>query len=232
MDDGAATIIAKNNYIDKGVYYPESFWKSSGLLKYALKSLIYRGLFEKEQLDRSLFFASAFLKDESDFNVDFSFLKERFLSSAVSGKADKRKVYFFGSKYSETGVISRDYELSFISGVKDYYSKRNIEIAYFSHRDESKGKLHEIKRLYNIEVISSDFPAELFILDYHKNIAGIAAAYSSVINNLSLIFPDIPVKSFRLSPYEINPKYRVDIDAIYKVYEERGVVVERICRPR
>jgi hypothetical protein len=225
MDDGAATVTAKSEYIDKNVFFPRDLWISKSPSKDLVKNAIYMGLFDKKQLPRPLSFASAFLKHESEYKVDFSSVRKQFSTPNSLGVKEQAEVYFFGSKYSEAGILTLDYELGFISHVIDYYAQKGLTLIYCAHRDESSEKLDAIKSLGDVSVVRPELPAELFILEHHENVAEIASAYSSVINNLSLMFPDKPVTSFRLNSEAVNPLNRNQIERIYKHYAAQGIVV-------
>ena len=228
MDDGAATVTVKKEYIDKGVLYPQDLWANNSLPKGLIKNVIYYGLFKKKQVTKPLSYASAFLKDESEYKVNFSEVRKQLTTSnSVDVKGDP-SVYFFGSKFSEAGILTLDYELDFIFRVMKYYAQKDLTLVYCAHRDESTEKLDAIGLLDNVCIIRPELPAELLILELHENVSEIAAAYSSVINNLSLMFPDKPITSFRLNSEAINPKNRNNIDGIYRYFSAQGIFVEDV----
>lgn len=225
MDDGAATLIAKHRYIDHGNYYPRKLWASTNVLKHAVKEIIFCGLSEERQIRKPVSFASAFLGSESEFNIDFSKVREKFDCQLTRSDRGGSKAYFFGSKYSEAGIISQDYEIEFISNVVAYYKAKGLALMYCAHRDESDEKLGIVRDIAGTEVVRPDLPAELFLLECATNVSEIGAAYSSVINNLSLIFKDKPITSFRLNLKAINPKHRSAIEHVYRHFEKKGIPV-------
>lgn len=225
MDDGAATLIAKKGYIDKGVYYPEEIWRRERIKK-LVKDIVYLGLVDRKELSKPLGYASAFLRDESDYVVNFS--------SLINSKDERqqeimgsKKVFFFGSKYSEAGIINREYEFDFLCRILNFYKNLGHEVIYCSHRDESEEKLSVLESRFGINVISPELPAEIFMLDHYNEIEEIAAAYSSVINNLRLVFPGKKFRSFRLHEGEINIRKRQSIADIYDYFESQGIWVEK-----
>jgi hypothetical protein len=109
-----------------------------------------------------------------------------------------------------------------------YYAQKGLALVYCAHRDESTEKLDVIGLLDNLNIIILELLAELFILVLHENVSEIAVAYSSVINNLSLMFPDKPIASFRLNSEAINPKNRNNIDGIYRYFSAQGIFVEDV----
>ena len=209
LDDGAATLIVKKNFIDKKKFFPDDyFYKSSSRIKSVIKKycyrFFYRNLYEKNNENVPVLLASPFLRDESDYKVDFSCLKKKYLKEAEGGSPNLRKAFFFGSKYSESGIVSLDYEVRFIEMVVAYYKNKGVGTVYCSHRDESDHKLKCIERVGCEEVVKPDVPAELFLLARHGDVSEISAAYSSVLSNLSLIFSEKEVTSFKLSGEELS----------------------------
>jgi hypothetical protein len=228
MDDGAATLTVKDRYIDHGIYYPKDLWTNTSVIKRVVKATIFFGLSEKVQAREPLSFASAFLGDESEFDIDFSAVRKKFKQLPASDTESRPKAYFFGSKYSEAGILSRTYELGFISDIANYYQAKGLELVYCAHRDESAEKLNVIRSMPGLEVARPDLPAELFLLECGAGVSEIGAAYSSVVNNLSLMFPDKPITSFRLYPDAVNPKNRPAIDDIYRHFEQKGILVQNL----
>ncbi len=226
MDDGAATLTAKSRYIDQGIFYPSELWASKKPIKNFVKSTIYLGMFNAFQARRPVTFASAFLKDESEFRVDFSSTRQKVANRNSFACPVSPKAYFFGSKYSEAGILSRDYELDFISKVFRHYEEKGLDLVYCAHRDESDEKIELIGALGPIEVVRPELPAELFVIEHDRAISEIGAAYSSVVNNLSLMFPDKPLTSFRLNHEAINPVNREAIDDIYRYFAQKEIRVE------
>lgn len=228
LDDGAASLTVKHAFIDKGNYFPADYFYSSQKLVKKLAKVIYykyhyRDLYDEHKRCYPVEVASAFLKEESNYKVDFSSLRERFLKPSEVTAPSESKAYFFGSKYSEAGIISLGSELELIKSVVDYHKSFGLSTIYCSHRDESPEKLDYIQGLGCENVISPDVPAELFLLERHEEVAMISAAYSSVINNLRLVLPGKEINSFVLKEDSINEAHRVNIKRVYKYYEEIGV---------
>lgn len=224
IDDGAYTLTAKKKYIDCHNYYPEEIWRSDNKLKNLIKNTLYIGVFNKELASKPIAYASAFLKEESDYQVDFSALKKRLFTHG-SCRDEEKKVYFFGSKYSEAGIVSQKYELIFISQVKDFYQRKGLDFVYCAHRDESQDKLDYIESIIGVDVVMHDEPAEVFMMEHSYSGAEIGAAYSSVLNNLNLIFPEVAIVSFKLKSSEVNKKNKYDIEHIYRYFEDKGITV-------
>ena len=105
----------------------------------------------------------------------------------------------------------------------NHYANKGLGLVYCAHRDE---KIELIRALGPIEIMRPDLPAELFVLERDREILEIGAAYSSVVNNLSLMFPDKPITSFRLEREAVNPLNREAIDNIYKYFGQNDIRVE------
>jgi len=224
MDDGAATLLSKRKYIDKGIYFPKELWETQGFLKTVTKKIIYRKFLIDPILKKPIFFASAFLGSESIYPVNFSEVKKLFKSKRTN--ENSRTVFFFGSKYSEARIISLEYEIDFLRKVKGFYSNSSINFIYCAHRDESKVKLNLIESELKLKVVTPELPAEIFLLEQGGCVSEIAGAYSSVLNNAKVIFPNIMVRAFYLSPDEIDIKNRDDIFNVYQHYKVERINVE------
>ena len=223
MDDGAATVIANEKYLSNSIYYPIDIFINRKSIKLNIKNLFFSDLLDFKILSKKLLTASAFLGSHADYPIDFSgVLRNKKCGSTTTGQV----AYFFGSKYSEAGIISKEYELNFICRVKNYYNSRNLDFSYCAHRDESLEKLELIRSNFDITVLSPDLPAELFLIDSSESVGAISAAYSSVLNNLSFIFPKSLITSFMLDFEKINEVNRKDIEYIYNYIKEKGISVE------
>lgn len=225
MDDGFATLTVKKQFIDQGIFYPKQAWNRSSLLKQILKDFIYFGLYDSKQAAVPILIASSFLKDECEYRVNFSAVRRKFKNLTPIKRKANPKAYYFGAKYSEAGIVTREYELKFLLDVFLYYKARGLDVIYCAHRDESEEKLMLITKSSNVNILLPSMPAEIFILQHDHNVVEISAAYSSVVNNLHLIYPDKPVKCFRLAENEINPYNLTAIRNIYSYFEENNIPI-------
>jgi hypothetical protein len=224
MDDGAATVTMNRKYLSNNINYPEDIFHNKENFRSKIKNLFFLRLLDFQVLSKPLLTASAFLGDHSDYPIDFSGILGR---KKYNPTSPGKNAFFFGSKYSEAGIVSRDYELIFISNVKKYYDNRDLSFIYCAHRDESFEKLDLIKALFNIDIIIPELPAELFLIERAEDVGAISAAYSSVLNNLRFIFPSLLITSFMLDLEEVNEINRRDIEGIYEYFEKNGISVER-----
>lgn len=225
MDDGAVTLTIKNDYIDQGVYYPHQLFKGKNPLSNLTKGAIYFNAFKNHQARRAILTASAFLGAEADYSVDFSAIREKIGNQRPVKSEAKKKALYFGSKYSEAGIISRSYELYFLTEIARYYETKGLDWVYCAHRDESDSKLMQIADILAVKVVKPDLPAEVFVLEEIERIAEIGAAYSSVVKNLSLMFPDKPITSFQLDNDALRESNRRSILEIYRYFRREGITV-------
>lgn len=225
MDDGAITLTVKNDYIDQSVYYPRQLFRAKNRLNDLIKATVYETTFKKRQSRRAISIASAFLNSEADLPVDFSALREKIGARRPAARETEKKAFFFGSKYSEAGIVSRAYELDFIRKVARHYERKGLELVYCAHRDESDLKLRYIADSLALKVLEPDLPAEIFVLEQIGSIAEIGGAYSSILKNLSFFLPDIAITSFRLDDDALNVNNRDAIVRIYGYFTKHGITV-------
>lgn len=224
MDDGAATVTVKRKFLNEGIYFPDILWENKNPLRRGIRKVLYNRFLKQGILKCHIYLASAFFKNESLYAVDFTNLKKIFRASEI--KSTKNKVLFLGSKYSESKIISLEYELKFIDRVNSFYLNYGYDLIYSAHRDESEEKLKVIKEVIGVEVIIPELPAEINILKNSSSIVEIASAYSSVLNNARILVPEIKVRAFHLQPEELNLKHKGDILLVYKHFENEGITVE------
>lgn len=223
IDDGTASILIKENYFDKGIYLPIQDWRSEGLLKYSLKKLMFLGFVNSSLAHKRINFLSAFSPDCSELKIDFRNIKRIYFKAEE--KSNTKTVFYFGSKYSEAETISQDYEIYFICRVYRYFERLGMDFVYIPHRDEAKDKIDELSRLLGFTVLAIDKPAELFLIENSGTFDVVAGAYTTVLCNIRLVFPDIPVKSFKFDLKKISDKRRHSVNRIYRYLEDVGIEV-------
>lgn len=226
LDDGAVSIKVINNYINRGFYYPyDSIYPVSKFKKAAFK-FIYKRYLNRSIFNQNIQVLTSF-SDKS--NIDIEQLSFNNIKKLINKNesVDESLVYYYGSKYSEVGIISRNYEVVFLHEVKRFYRKKGKKIIYFAHRDESREKLDYISKKIGFKVITSPIMAELYLLESKILPSEIAGAYSSILNNVKIIFPEISVRSFELDPNEIGLKWRQDIELVYEYYKKINMIIER-----
>lgn len=227
LDDGAVTVKIINKYIEKNNYYNYDMFYPKGIIKKTLYRAIYKKYIDVDFMKRELKVITAFFNKENTKVEKISYSNIKGLG--IDDKStDDSVVYYYGSKYSEVGIISRDYEMLFLAGINNYYHKKNKKVLYFAHRDESKEKLDFITEKIGFTIVMSDVTAELYLLESETMPSEICGAYTSVLNNIKVIYPNIEVKSFKILSNQIKVKWRNDIENVYDYYKEIGIPVQNM----
>lgn len=227
LDDGAVTVKIISKYIENNYYYPYDLFYPQNVIKKNIYKLIYKRYIDINFMKKELKVITAFY-NKNNKKVEkmiYSNIKEL---GGINKSTDDSLVYYYGSKYSEVGIVNRDYEISFLEDIKEFYHKRNKKVLYFSHRDESKEKLDFISKKIGLDIIVPNINAELYLLESEKVPSEVCGAYTSVLNNIKVIYPNIEVRSFRLLNEEIGVKWRCDIASVYNYYYEIGIRIENM----
>lgn len=225
LDDGAATVKIISSYLKKGYHYPYDTFYPKNKIKKIIFRMLYGKYIDFKIFRKNIKVITAFSNDESNNLeiLEFDNIKNLF---GIEQSLDACLVYYYGSKYSEVGIISLDYEFKFLEIIKDFYYKQGKTVVYFAHRDESEKKLKHISENLKFKVIVPNTMAELYLLNSIVLPSEISGAYTSVLNNVKVIFPQITLRSFELKSEEISEKWRKDIESIYIYYKELGLNVE------
>lgn len=234
IDDGAASVVAVNDYIlcKKFVPRPPNLGKYN-LLKRLIQRVKFgvteRRLLVLEQAPIHVF--SAFLPDKAEAldNGISQFKKNNFervkrLYVPNPSQLQNKEVFYYGSKYSEAGILQQGYELAFIKAMADFYAQKGIAVRYFAHRDEQQNKLEKIKQL-GLTVMVSPNMAELDLLQADSLPVEIASAYSTVLTSLNVLFPEIKKTSFVLDANQIAPIFRENISKAYQHIQNNGITM-------
>jgi hypothetical protein len=225
LDDGAVTVKVIKNYINNGYNYPYDNFYPKNILKKIVYKFLNRSYIDLSLINKDIKILTAFSSEESDKVIKVNFKNIKKLGDDEK-KIDNSVVYYFGSLYSEAKIVSRDYEISVLSKVKYFYTEKNKNIIYFAHRDESQEKLDFIESNLGFRVIKSELTAELFILESNTLPYEVAGAYTSVLNNIKVIFPEVSLRSFRLASVELCDRRREAINEVYNYYQGIGIVIE------
>jgi hypothetical protein len=225
LDDGAASISIYENYLSKGIFYPEK----NGIVKQLIERFLYFPFFDKKKQDLEMsMFTSYSLDGVNGLEViksDFLELK-RYLK--VEEKLiDNGEVWFFGSPYSERCIIKEEREVAFVKSCLSWLISRDYRVFYVPHRFESEKKLKKICKLDGVLIKRLDLPAEAYFILSKKTPGAIAACYSSVLETLPKIQVMHNVFSFVL-PVEARND---NIINIYSYYRKNNIkVVDLIDR--
>lgn len=218
LDDGAVIVNIQKTYLSKGVHWPDYEVNEKSMFSSILDLLFFSIFKNKKVILQPIHIFSAFNIEPLGDQV---FVKNTYaqLRKKVRGQVKlEGVVYHFGSKYSEAGVISRDDELKFIEEVLKFYVKKNISLVYIPHREESQEKL-DLLLAKGVEVKYLLMPAEEYFSEALEIPRYISSAYSTTLNNLSVMFDFDKVFAFRLNRSIINPRHLDSIENVYQYYE-------------
>lgn len=131
-------------------------------------------------------------------------------------------VYFFGSKYSEAGLMGVDEELRLILRALSRFEGEKV--LYFSHRDDSSEKLQRLVSC-GVNVISLNQPAETYFGQKKEFPSTIAGFWTTVLYSLSSKYKFARVVSFDNSSSikVLSEKERAKV--IYDYYKCSGIEV-------
>nr|WP_297456509.1 polysialyltransferase family glycosyltransferase [uncultured Halomonas sp.] len=221
LDDGTNTIFAYNDHISKNVYWPK---KERSLARQWLHNFLYFPFYNKKHAEKRITIFSSFdLCDSDPFVIKNTYeeLKKKMNEKFFM----ENEVYYFGAKYSESGIMSRQDELSFIARVIDYYKNIGNKFIYIPHRDEEQDKLAAIEQLGDVLIKKLSMPAELYLMTNEEVPANIGGAYTSVLLNLKVMFSSFSLLSFRI-PYSIvDEKHLGPVIQVYENYSKTGIDV-------
>lgn len=220
LDDGAATISIFNKYIAMKKYWPreEKGWKS-----FVFNNFSYFGLKKREI---PLVFYTSYQGLSNGFSSSVivhsnSLLKSRFKRKNIN----KKEVIYFGSKYSESGVVSFSYEKKLLSNIFLYYLLSGFKVAYFPHREDSEAKKLFIKSFGAVEIVSSALPAELYLSELECLPGIVAGAYTSVLFNMNKIGLSSEINSFLIREEFLSDGLKKTVKDVYEEIEKEGVKV-------
>lgn len=221
LDDGSNTITAYNDSISKGVNWPK---KDRGHVRQQFHNVMYSYFYNKNYAWKKITIFSSFdLGEESPLVIknEYTELKKRMNEKAI----EENVVYYFGAKYSESGVMCKKDELVFLGKVVDFYESLGKTLFYIPHRDEEPSKVSAIKQLGSISIKHLNMPAELYLMTNKEIPRSIGGAYTSVLPNIKIMFDCFSILSFRIPYSHIHNKHRDSVTKIYENYSRSGIAI-------
>ena len=132
-------------------------------------------------------------------------------------QVQKGKVYFIGSPLIELGHLSLEKQLEYLGKIKDKYA--GSEIFYFAHRRERQENLEKFS--FFGKVIRSDVPFEERMEKENELPEVIVSYLSSVLINLTPVYPNISFYYFPLMNEDISsPAYLENYLIVKKGFEK------------
>ncbi|WP_318439209.1 polysialyltransferase family glycosyltransferase [Photobacterium leiognathi] len=137
-----------------------------------------------------------------------------------------KDIYFFGSKYSECGLITLYDEIDALSKV---YKKLKLDyeidsIIYIPHRSDSDEKIKMINSL-GFTIKRLNLPAEAYFESLDSYPFVIAGFYTTVLYSLNYYFDFKSVISFDINPLINDNHDREGAKLIYDYYKNVGINV-------
>lgn len=209
LDDGAFTIVAQLEFIKKSKL---PYNKDVG------EAYLYNRFFNLD-LNRlkvpNLF--SSFYLDQHLIEGQVNYFRPQ---TKRDIKIQNNDIYYFGSKFSEAGILSLQDELKLIENICQRYADKKI--FYIPHRDESSQKLDKIKAL-GAEIKALGKPAEMFFDETLSMPFLVASCYSTVLYSCYSRFNNVQLQSYDILQYISNPLIRQNVENVYNYYESVGI---------
>lgn len=218
LDDGLATISLQKRFFSKGIGVKEYHKGGKERFFYKLVSFGFNIKINKNEIPNVL----------SNFNLDNYKYKDQVIQQSTIIKSSQKAIdvfYFFGSKYSEIGILKLEDEVKLL-GIIFEENRFHESIYYIPHRDEGIKKLKLIESIgYKIKTL--DKPAEIYFIDQFvpKNIAGF---YSAVLLTLPKRYLIENILCYDLRDYIRNSIYVNSIDSTYEEFKNIGLQVTNI----
>lgn len=214
LDDGDISLSIVENFLKHDRYF-----YSIGVLDF-LRKVKYR-CFDNSKNKFTLFSSFKFSDYDSVIENKYSFLRSKRSSNLLACSEDSdRAILFFGSRYSEEGIISLEKEIEILKHIECHLGAEYDKIYYVPHRGDSEQKLNEISQI--MEVKRFGMPAELYLALTDESFNSIAGCCTSALNNLHKIFNYETVISFKLPLDDIDQRYRDDFILTYESYRKLG----------
>lgn len=219
LDDGAATVTVHERYFQRGIYWPETNHKGlKGLVKKLLYTPYYDSHIASTPIDVFTCYNLRPSRSQVIIKNEYSLLKKKTLRSAVKN----HQAFYLGSKYSEAKIMSLANELFFLKLCFEFYLRRNVNVSYIPHRDDSPEKLDAIKKL-GVEIRHLGVPAEIYFSTTTEMPLYVGGAYTSALNNLKKMFEELLFHSFVLPPDLLHQNHQENVASAYNNVQRDGI---------
>lgn len=226
IDDGMVTPYVQKHFFSQGIYWPVTRKQK---LNNLVRSLVNRWHGSERLRDTPISVFSVY-----DMPVPAApgqrVVRHHYehLRSLGSGqRRSEHDLYFFGSKLSEVGIITRDTEIDLLAQTLAWSRAQQLALHYIPHREDHPDKLDRIRAL-DIPVKPLGMPAELYFVLSEQIPAGIATFCSSAMSSLSCI-ADFPLRcAFVIPETAIRESSRDALALIYQGFDQTGVRLIRM----
>lgn len=141
---------------------------------------------------------------------------------------DDGVVFIIGTPLYEAGVVG-DVDVEVTMAMIDAISREfgGKKILYVSHRREREDKLRRLCE--RVEIVSLGFPFELYSLVNGKALSCVAGFYSSLFDNLAMIFGrNISIQAYELDLELVNEGWKDFVSSVYGNYRKSYPEIIRI----
>ncbi|MEW7001606.1 hypothetical protein [Serratia marcescens] len=127
-------------------------------------------------------------------------------------------MFIIGAPLFEAGVTSVDDIQLTLNMIKDLLKSKPESVFYYvPHRRERTEKIKIISELVKVKRL--DFPFEVYPLMEKENVSSIAGFYSSLYDNLIMIYGDkIKITSYVINEANLSPEWKSFVGCIYDNY--------------
>ncbi|PHS64011.1 MAG: hypothetical protein COB00_11755 [Alcanivorax sp.] len=199
--------------------------KRSFILRLAHK-IIYFGVRQRSILNEPIHLFTSFnlesLPNQQVTRHGYEYLKASYANKA---QGEVNEIWFFGSKYSEAGILSESDELALFNEVITKLSDLNFTVKYIPHRDESEQKLERFRVKTNVEILRLEVPAEIQLIQGEVRPKAIAGYYTTVLLSCAALQPTIEIYSFKIPSNLINGNYLPSIQNVYSFFKQAKLKV-------
>lgn len=224
LEDGTATFKLVNRYLNKGYFYPKNYLLYKNRIKKVIPDAVYFKTLNFKRLNKEIKLLTAYTKINYDLIEPLTFSKVKALFKTEQTH-DPSLVYYYGSRYSELKIVNLDYEIAFLTQIATFYQAQNKRVVYFAHRNESPDKLSQIEQQLGFSISMPQQTAEVYLLEQDILPGEIASAFSSLLINCRILFPELCIRSFKLSNTELSEHFREEIETIYNYLNQSNVKV-------
>lgn len=216
LDDGSFTITAQRLYLSKKKL-PLKLDGVGTRLKLQLCKTLFNWNLEQIKLPNLYSF---FDLQEYMYDGQINYCE---VTPRKRADLDKNAVFFFGSKFSESGLLTLDLELIILRNALNNY--KNKKVYYIPHRDENRSKLSAVEEM-GFMIRELGVPAEVYFDNADIMPGTVVSCYSTVLYSCFKRFDNVNVVAIDILDYIQGNEARVNASNIYPYYKDVGITIE------
>ncbi|BBL87592.1 hypothetical protein VroAM7_02450 [Vibrio rotiferianus] len=179
--------------------------------------------YKKVYLDKVTYFTSKNLSVSNGDDViqnNYLNIKKNTLSKSI----ERDVCFFLGAPLSDISITSLESEYDIIESAMSFLKSRYSRVFYFPHRFEDTKKIECVLDRYDVVVVDTQLPFELYLSSLSSSIPScIAGFYTSTFSNLSYLATERQIMLNALvipSQLILNLKKSKLIESIYEKYSD------------